>query len=59
MTVDGIIRVFSISQRDKVRQYKVDDILRQAGHAGSAEGGMMSWFSAKRGELAVRLSPDS
>lgn len=54
MTVDGVIRVFSIGTRQMVRQYRADDVLRAAGHAVGGSG-MMSWFSARRGDMAVSL----
>jgi pyrimidine and pyridine-specific 5'-nucleotidase len=54
MTVDGVIRVLSIGTRQMVRQYRADDVLRAAGHAVGGSG-MMSWFSARRGDMAVSL----
>ena len=55
MTVDGVIRVFSISRRYMVAQYKVDETLRAAG-TKMDQGSMITWFSAQGGTMAVSPS---
>lgn len=56
MTVDGVLRCFSISKRKMVAQYKLSDLLRSRGEESLLQGpeGLLCWFQGAANTLSVR-----
>ena len=66
LTVDGVIRTFSIRKREQVSQYRLCDMrpgdtqlkskLREVG-GGVGGVGMINWFEGQGRDMVVRTTP--
>lgn len=54
VTIDGVIRTFDIRQRAMVGQYKLSQLLRNAGHP-EGDLGEVQWMQAKGCQLVVSI----
>ena len=62
VTIDGMVRVFSISRREMVNQFRLSEMCAEMGLGRAASGvgvganNMLQWFAAKGSRMTVSLS---